>query len=52
MYPIVKRITWLLLVATGTVLLFGGCATKPQDSAVPWSRPASWEGQLPGVGGL
>lgn len=44
----------LLLAAFGTLLLLAtGCATKqPEDSSIPWSRPASWEGGIPGMGGL
>ena len=38
----------LLLALAG---LFGGCSMQPQkDTAIPWSRPASWEGQIPGMG--
>ena len=29
--------------------LLAGCAA-PQGSAIPWSRPASWENQIPGMG--
>jgi len=46
----IRCLLLLVLAATGAAL-FSGCAT-PQDSAVPWSRPADWEGQLPGMGGL
>lgn len=45
----------LILLALGSALLAlaSGCATKqPEDSSIPWSRPASWEGGLPGMGGL
>ena len=41
-----------LIFITVQVLILSGCATRPQDSSVPWSRPADWEGKLPGVGGL
>ncbi len=40
----------LLLVAFGALLL-GGCSTRTQkETAIPWSRPANWEGQIPGMG--
>jgi hypothetical protein len=45
----------LLALALGStfITLASGCATKqPEDSSIPWSRPASWEGGLPGMGGL
>ncbi len=45
----------LLLAVLGSTfaLLATGCATKqPEDSSIPWSRPASWEGGIPGMGGM
>jgi hypothetical protein len=28
-----------------------GCTSMDRkDSSIPWSRPASWEGQIPGMG--
>jgi hypothetical protein len=39
----------LLLAAFGALL--GGCSMNTQkNSAIPWSRPANWEGQIPGMG--
>ena len=39
----------LLLLAFGAIA--GGCSMQPQkDTAIPWSRPANWEGQIPGMG--
>jgi hypothetical protein len=36
----------LLFVAIGT-----GCTSKTaQDTSMPWSRPATWEGGIPGMG--
>lgn len=43
----------LLALAAVFVALAAGCATKqPEDSSIPWSRPASWEGGIPGMGGM
>lgn len=45
----------LVLLALGSAfaLLATGCATKqPEDSSIPWSRPASWEGGIPGMGSM
>jgi hypothetical protein len=45
----------LLLTALACLFaaLCSGCATKqPEDSTIPWSRPASWEGGVPGMGGF
>ena len=45
----------LLVLALGSLFaaLATGCATKQaEDSTIPWSRPASWEGGVPGMGGF
>ena len=40
---------FLLLAALGA--LFAGCSLNTQkNTAIPWSRPATWEGQIPGMG--
>jgi hypothetical protein len=45
-----KRLAALLLVASAALL--AGCTTKTEkDTSIPWSRPADWEGQIPGMGG-
>ncbi|MCR6657048.1 MAG: hypothetical protein NVV63_14835 [Opitutus sp.] len=38
------------LLALLFAALFAGCAANQQDSSIPWSRPADWEGQIPGMG--
>jgi len=39
-----------LLFSVATLLFFTGCGAKTEDdSTIPWSRPASWEGGLPGM---
>ena len=44
-----KSIFALLLLAVGAI--FSGCSTRTQkESSSPWSRPAGWEGQIPGMG--
>jgi hypothetical protein len=44
-----KSIVTLLLLASGA--LIAGCSTNsPRQSSIPWSQPASWEGQIPGMG--
>ncbi len=43
----------LLLLGSALVALAAGCASKTaEESTIPWSRPASWEGGLPGMGGM
>ena len=43
----------LLLVLAGIAgaFIFSGCTSQTEaDSSIPWSRPANWEGQVPGMG--
>ena len=43
----------VLTLLAGAALLLTGCTSKTeQDSTIPWSRPAGWEGGIPGMGGL
>ncbi|MDF3058117.1 MAG: hypothetical protein K0R17_2332 [Rariglobus sp.] len=52
MARLIKPLIATLALAGGT-FLFSGCATKTEaDSSIPWSRPASWEGGIPGMGGM
>lgn len=42
------RLILLLTLAAGTLL--AGCTTRTnRDTSIPWSRPANWEGQIPGL---
>ncbi|MCB1105343.1 MAG: hypothetical protein KDK74_11490 [Cephaloticoccus sp.] len=42
------RLILLLTIAAGTLL--AGCTTRTsRDTSIPWSRPANWEGQIPGL---
>jgi hypothetical protein len=44
-----KLLLGVLLLLLGAV--FSGCTSQQsQDGAIPWSRPATWEGQIPGMG--
>lgn len=45
-----KTVTVLLLSALALAGL-AGCAPEQRDSSIPWSRPADWEGRIPGMGG-
>lgn len=43
--------TVLVVLLTSLGALLGACSTNgPKKSAIPWSAPASWEGQIPGMG--
>jgi len=49
MHPFPKAFAVLILLAAGALL--AGCSSQtPADSAMPWSRPANWENQVPGMG--
>ncbi len=49
MHSLKKPFLLLLLATFG--LLLSGCETRRQkNTAIPWSRPAGWEGQIPGMG--
>jgi len=42
---------FLALAGIAGTFLFTGCTSATEeDSAIPWSRPANWEGQVPGMG--
>jgi len=48
-----KKLFLLVLALTGALLCSTGCSTKTeQESTIPWSRPANWEGGIPGMGGM
>lgn len=40
------------LIAIAGMFSLGGCASErnPDDSQLPWSRPADWEGSAPFTG--
>jgi len=41
----------LALLALSFAAILAGCQTRSaQDSTIPWSRPADWEGGIPGMG--
>ncbi len=42
-----KRLLLAVLAAAALSLI--GC-TSQTDTSIPWSRPASWEAQVPGMG--
>jgi CDP-diglyceride synthetase len=44
-----KSVLGLLLIVF--VALTTGCTTPKRDTSIPWSRPADWEGQIPGMSG-
>ena len=49
--PTLRKVTLVLLLAAGALVGLTGCGPTQQDSSIPWSRPADWEGRIPGMGG-
>ncbi|WOO42765.1 hypothetical protein [Rubellicoccus peritrichatus] len=48
-----SRLISVLLLSVGAMLFLSGCSSSSQDeSSIPWSRPAGWEGQAPGLGDI
>ncbi len=45
-----KRLVALFLLSL-VLLGLSGCMNEQQDSSIPWSRPAEWEGRIPGMTG-
>ena len=49
MNPFKRPLFLFFVVVTGALL--SGCETRTsKNTAIPWSRPAGWEGQIPGMG--
>jgi len=43
----------LLALLTATItLLTVGCSGPKNETSIPWSRPATWENQVPGMGSM
>ncbi len=45
-----RKALFVSLLAALALAGLAGCAPPNQDSSIPWSRPADWEGQIPGMG--
>ena len=46
---VIKATAILLLLAFGALL--SGCVSNNRNgTSIPWSSPASWENQVPGMG--
>ena len=46
--PALKRFLLALLLGL-SALLISGCASKEDEDTLPWSRPQTWEGTVPGM---
>lgn len=47
---VIVRLFLALAAISGSVILSGCTSQTDADSSIPWSRPANWEGQVPGMG--
>lgn len=45
-----RQLLLAFLAALVAAACFSGCSAPPKDSSIPWSRPAEWEGRIPGMG--
>lgn len=48
--PNLRKALFLLSMSALALAGLAGCAPAQQDSSIPWSRPADWEGRIPGMG--
>jgi hypothetical protein len=48
--PSSRKTLFALLLLALSLLGFSGCVDPKQDSSIPWNRPATWEGRIPGMG--
>ncbi len=46
-----RRPLFAALIIVAVASLFAGCISPKAGDTIPWSRPADWEGQIPGMGG-
>jgi len=45
-----QKVFFSLLATLMLMPLFSGCqAVSNEETQIPWSRPASWEGGAPGI---
>jgi hypothetical protein len=48
--PALRRTLFALALAAVALLGLAACTNPQQDTSIPWSRPADWEGRIPGMG--
>jgi hypothetical protein len=46
-----RKFLFAFLLIASALLGLTGCTGSQQDSSIPWSRPATWEGRIPGMTG-
>ena len=48
--PTLRKSLFVLFLAALALAGLSSCSSPQQDSSIPWSRPADWEGKVPGMG--
>ena len=48
--PSPRKVLFVFLLSLLALVGLTGCGPSKQDSSIPWSRPADWEGRIPGMG--
>jgi hypothetical protein len=48
--PNIRKVLYMLLLAGLAFAGFSGCVPAQPYSSIPQSRPAEWEGRIPGMG--
>ena len=48
--PSPRKAIFVFLLSLLALAGLTGCGPSKQDSSIPWSRPAGWEGRIPGLG--
>jgi hypothetical protein len=48
--PSPRKALFVFLLSLLALVGLTGCGPTKQDSSIPWSRPADWEGRIPGMG--
>ncbi len=45
-----RKFLYAFLLALLGLCGLAGCSSPNEESSIPWSRPADWEGRIPGMG--
>jgi hypothetical protein len=48
--PTFRKVLFVSALAALSLAGLSGCSPPKNDSSIPWSRPAEWEGRIPGMG--
>lgn len=48
--PALRRTLFALALLALALAGLTACSTPQKDTSIPWSRPADWEGRIPGMG--